>query len=178
MDSMVCSRTAGANSHSHTVIQCQPISASFFFSSLSRSLFLRIFVTQKSRLVLGILQHLELSILSSSTKCPCQKQPFTKIHVLYFLSTKSGCPGNRLWFSLYLNPRSHNPRRTITSGFVPTDFTADITLLILCCEDLFIYRTLSPLIKCFLISIKDVSRLFLNSLATMSTQELNKFFLS
>ena len=133
---MVCSRTAGANSHSHTVIQCQPISASFFFSSLSRSLFLRIFVTQKSRLVLGILQHLELSILSSSTKCPCQKQPFTKIHVLYFLSTKSGCPGNRLWLSLYLNPLLHNPLRTIISGFVSFDRIAAMFVCRCCGESL------------------------------------------
>ena len=43
---------------------------------------------------------------------------FTKMHVRYFLSTRSGCPGSRLWFNLYLNPLFHNPRRTIISGFV------------------------------------------------------------
>ena len=32
----------------------------------------------------------------SKAPCPCQKHPFTKMHVRYFLSTKSGCPGNRL----------------------------------------------------------------------------------
>ena len=63
-------------------------------------------------------------LTSDITLCPCQKHPFTKMHVLYFLSTKSGCPGNRLWFSLYLNPRFHSPRRTIISGFVSFDLTA------------------------------------------------------
>ena len=105
--SSVSSRFDGFSSHSHTVIQCHPISANFCCSSLSRSLFLRIFATQNSRFVFGILQHSELSMTSSFlhltsdiTLCPCQKHPFTKIHVLYFLSTKSGCPGSRLWFNL------------------------------------------------------------------------------
>lgn len=44
----VSSRFAGFNSHSHTVMQCQPMAASFFCSSLSRSLFLRILATQNS----------------------------------------------------------------------------------------------------------------------------------
>jgi hypothetical protein len=100
-------------------------------------LFLRILFTQNSRFVFGILQQSEFSIISSilhlpsdicgnATLCPCQKHPFTKIQVLYFLSTKSGCPGNRLWFSLYLNPLRHNPRRTIISGFVSFDLIAAI----------------------------------------------------
>ena len=74
---------------------------------MSRSIFLRIFATQNSLFVFGILQHAELSnsILPSPFGegagvrlhlCPCQKHPFTKMHVLYFLSTKSGCPGSRL----------------------------------------------------------------------------------
>ena len=89
IDSSVSSRLLGFNSHSHTVIQCQPISANLRCSSLSRSLFLRIFATQNSRFVFGILQHSELSMTSSFlhltsdiTLCPCQKHPFTKIHVL------------------------------------------------------------------------------------------------
>jgi hypothetical protein len=40
------------------------------------------------------------------------------MHVLYFLSTKSGCPGNFGELSLYLNPLIHSPRLTIISGFV------------------------------------------------------------
>ena len=118
-------------------MQCQPIAASLRCSSLSRSLFLRIFATQNSRFVFGILQHGEFSIIhcplsicavGNCTSCPCQKQPFTKMHVLYFLSTKSGCPGSRLSFSLYLNPLAHNPRRTTISGFVSFDRMAAMFL--------------------------------------------------
>ena len=79
------------------VMQCQPIAANLCCSSLSRSLFLRIFFTQNSLFVFGILQHSELSIIhcplsisGNATPCPCQKHPFTKTHVLYFLNTKSG----------------------------------------------------------------------------------------
>ena len=98
-----------------TVMQCHPILASSRCFSLSRSLFLRIFATQKSLLLFGILQHslfsmfnvscsmfrsaLPLGLSKNVTPCPCQKQPFTKIQVRYFLSTISGLPGNRLWFN-------------------------------------------------------------------------------
>ena len=101
-------------------------------AGVSRSLFLRIFATQNSRFVLGILQQSLFAIDSSlftcgkAILCPCQKQPFTKIQVRYLRRTKSGCPGNRLWFSLYLKPRFHNPRRTIISGFVSFDRMAAI----------------------------------------------------
>lgn len=63
-DFNVCSLTLGFNSHSHTVMQCQPIVANRFWSSLSLSLFLRIFATQNSRFVFGILQHSEFSNVS------------------------------------------------------------------------------------------------------------------
>ena len=105
-------------------MQCHPMAANRFWSSISRSLFLRILFTQNSLFVFGILQHSEFSMFNVSslvfnvTPWPCQKHPFTKMHVRYFLSTRSGCPGSRLWFSLYLNPLFHNPRRTIISGFV------------------------------------------------------------
>ena len=134
IDSNVSSLSFGVSSHSHTVMQCQPIAASLRCSSLSRSLFLRIFATQKSLFVFGILQQVEFSMVNGSWSmvnvipCPCQKHPFTKMHVRYFLSTKSGCPGSRLWFNLYLNPRFHNPRRTIISGFVSFDRIAAILL--------------------------------------------------
>ena len=124
MASNVSSRFFGFNSHSHIVMQCQPIAANLCCSSLSRSLFLRILFTQNSLFVFGILQHDELSIINSplsifnSISCPCQKHPLIKMHVLYFLSTKSGCPGSRLWFSLYLNPLFHSPLLTIISGLV------------------------------------------------------------
>ena len=96
IESNVCSMTFGFSSHSQTVMQCHPISANLRCSSLSRSLFLRIFATQNSWFVLGILQQAELPIVLESTRCPCQKQPLMKIQVLYFLKTKSGCPGKRL----------------------------------------------------------------------------------
>ena len=112
------SRCLGFSWHSHTVMQCHPMAANRFWSSISRCLFLRILFTQNSLFVFGILQHSEFSMFNVSslmfndTPWPCQKHPFTKIHVRYFLSTRSGCPGSRLWFSLYLNPLFHNPRRT------------------------------------------------------------------
>lgn len=98
-DFKVASRLCGFSSHSQMVIKCHPISASFFSSSISRSWFLRIFASQNSLFVCGILQHSEFLILNSpfsicgnATLCPCQKHPFTKIHVRYFFSTRSGCP--------------------------------------------------------------------------------------
>ena len=92
--------------------------------------FLRIFATQKSRFVFGILQqHFSLIISPFSFSVapyPCQKHPFTKMQVRYFLSTISGCPGNRLWFYLYRNPLAHSPRRTIISGSVYFDRIAAV----------------------------------------------------
>ena len=111
------------------ILLCHPMSARRCCSSLFRSLFLLIFAIQNSRLVLGSLQHLVLSILSISTWCPCQKHPFTKIHVRYLRNPKSGWPGNRWWFNQNLKPLFHNPRRTIISGFVSFDLTAAILLL-------------------------------------------------
>jgi len=129
IESNVCSLCLGFNSHSQTVMQCQPISASLRCSSLSRSLFLRIFATQKSWFVVGILQQTELSIVLESTRWPCQKHPLIKMQVRYLRNTKSGCPGRRLWFKRYLKPRFHNPRRTIISGFV---FLLWIAAMFLC----------------------------------------------
>ena len=67
MESSVSSRLEGFSSHSQTVMQCHPIEANARCSSRSRSLFLRIFSTQKSRLVFGILQHSEFLGASIST---------------------------------------------------------------------------------------------------------------
>ena len=136
IDSKVSSRFDGLSSHSHTVIQCHPIAANCFCSSLSLSLFLRIFATQKSRFVFGILQQFEFSSFAISTRCPCQKHPFTKMQVRYLRNTKSGCPGNLLWFSLYLNPLFHSPRRTIISGFVSFDRIAAMLACRCCVESL------------------------------------------
>ena len=141
MESIVPSRFCGFSSHSQTTMLCQPISASFRCSSLSRSLFRLILFTQNSRFVLGILQHSELSIINSpfsicgkATLCPCQKQPLMKMQVLYFRSTRSGCPGRRLSLSRYLNPFLHNPLRTTSSGFVSFDRMEAIQLCLCCGE--------------------------------------------
>ena len=118
-DFNVASRFCGFSSHSQMVIERHPISTSFFCSSISRSWFLCIFATQKSLFVWGMMQH---------PLCPCQKHPLTKIHVRYFFSTKSGCPGSLGEFSRYRNPRLHNPLRTIISGFVSFEWIAAIFL--------------------------------------------------
>ena len=89
--------------------------ASSCFTLLSRSWLLIIFACQYSVLDFGITN-------SPHPSCPCQKHPFTKMHVLYFLSTMSGFPGNLGWLSLYLKPRLHKNLRTSISGFVSFPF--------------------------------------------------------
>lgn len=141
------------------------MAASFFCSSLSRSLFLRILATQNSWFVVGILQQAELSMLLASTRWPCQKQPFTKMQVLYFLSTKSGCPGSRLWLSLYLKPLFHNPRRTIISGLVSFDRIAAIILCRSCFESLSIFISSSQPLLTLSIPLRQASQ---NDLVSVS----------
>lgn len=85
------------SSHSHTVITFQPACLSKVLFRISLSLFPLIFSVQNSVLVLGITKYLQ-------SWCPCQKQPFTKIMVLYFFSTISGLPGSFRSFILYLKP--------------------------------------------------------------------------
>ena len=87
-DVSVCSRLSVFSSHSHTVMQCHPMAASSCCTLLSRCLLRFILAAQKSTLLFGILKYLHPS-------CPCQKQPFTKMHVRYLRSTMSGCPGRR-----------------------------------------------------------------------------------
>ena len=127
----VCSLFDGFSSHSQMVMQCQPISANLFCVSISLSWFRLIFASQNPRLVFGILQQSEFNVSSlmfNVTLCPCQKHPFTKIHVRYFFSTKSGCPGNFGELSLYRNPLLHSPFRTIISGFVSLEWIAAMFL--------------------------------------------------
>ena len=149
IDSSVFSLALGFSSHSQTTMLCQPISASFCCSCLSRSLFRLILFTQNSRFVFGILQQAEFStsslillpssVCGKATLCPCQKQPLMKMQVLYFLSTRSGCPGSRLSFSLYRNPLLHKPFRTIISGFVSFERMEAIQSCLCCGESLSIY---------------------------------------
>ena len=47
-----------------------------------------------------------------------QKQPLTKIAVLYLRITMSGLPGTLLTFSLYRYPCAHSHFLTVISGFV------------------------------------------------------------
>ena len=101
----------GFSWHSHIVMLCHPMLASSCFTLLSRSWLRFTLLCQNSVLVLGITN-------SPHPSCPCQKHPFTKMHVLYFLSTMSGFPGNLGWLSLYLKPRLHRNFRTSISGFV------------------------------------------------------------
>ena len=110
-EASVLSLLFGFSSHSQTTMTCQPIAASFFCSSLSRSLFLWIFFSQKSVFVFGIRKYLHPS-------CPCQKHPLTKIQVRYLRSTRSGWPGRRGLFKRYRKPSFHKYLRTSTSGFV------------------------------------------------------------
>ena len=74
-------------------MQCHPMAANLFWSSISRSLFLRILFTQNSLFVFGILQHSESVRMYSLPSpfgeglgvrllCPCQKHPFTKMQSL------------------------------------------------------------------------------------------------
>lgn len=87
-DVSVCSRLSAFSSHSHTVMQCHPMAASSCCTLLSRCLLRFILAAQKLTLLFGILKYLHPS-------CPCQKHPFTKMHVRYLRSTMSGCPGRR-----------------------------------------------------------------------------------
>lgn len=96
-DWRVASLTFGFSWHSHTVIQCHPILASRFCSSLSLLLLRSIFACQKAVLLFGMTKSLQPS-------WPCQKQPLTKMTVRYLRITMSGCPGSRGWFTLYRNP--------------------------------------------------------------------------
>ena len=120
-DSSVFSLLSPFSSHSQTVMQCHLILASCFCSSRSLSLLREIFLSQNSVFVFGILKYLHPS-------CPCQKQPFTKMHVWYLRNTMSGCPGSLGLFTLYLNPLLHKYFRTTISGFVSLLLTAAIYL--------------------------------------------------
>ena len=99
------------NSHSNTSITFHPKAtrAASFFSSLA--LFFIIFSVHHSVLVLGMEKYLQFS-------CPCQKQPCTKMTVLYFGSTMSGFPGSFLSYNLYRSPFENKNFLTTISGLV------------------------------------------------------------
>ena len=120
-DCSVALRLSLASSHSHTVMQCHPISDNLRCSSLSRSRLRLILLRQKSWLVFG-----KWPLWQS---WPCQKHPLTNMQVRYLRNTMSGCPGSRGWFSLYLNPLEKRYLRTIISGRVFFERIAAIILL-------------------------------------------------
>jgi len=86
---------------------------------LSRSILAWIFPFQNVILDVGRIDFLQFL-------WPCQKQPLTKIIVLYFFKIMSGFPGKVFWCSLYLNPFENRNWRTNNSGFV---FFARILLI-------------------------------------------------
>ena len=119
--SIVFSLDSFFSSHSHMVMTRHPDEISATTSWESRFLFLIIFWYQKAVLDFGITKSLQPS-------WPCQKQPFTKIAVLYLGSTISGLPGSSFTWSRYRNPRFHKAWRTSSSGFVLIDRICDIQL--------------------------------------------------
>lgn len=103
-------------SHSQTTKTRQPNSISLSAFILSLLLFSVILFSQNSVLVLGTLKY--------SQSWPCQKQPCTKITVLYLGNTISGFPGRFLLCSLKRNPAACNALRTRISGLVFADLIA------------------------------------------------------
>src|ERR1035437_3789086 len=101
----------GLSEHSHKLIIFQPsfFSALAAFASLAMLPF--IFLSHHSVLVLGTTKYLQFL-------CPCQKQPCTKITVLYFGRTISGLPGRLLSWSLKRNPLACKNFLTSIAGFV------------------------------------------------------------
>src|SRR5205085_11974828 len=73
-------------SHSQRLIIFQPSLFKAFATFLSLLMLEFILFSHQSVLVLGTTKYLQPS-------CPCQKQPCTKITVLYFGKTISGFPG-------------------------------------------------------------------------------------
>src|SRR5690606_4133494 len=106
---------SGFNSHSQMTIEFHPLSFKSFIALMSLFIVSSILSCHHCVLVLGNTKYLH-------PLCPCQKQPFTKITVLYLVSVKSGFPGSFLLCSLYLKPLLCRYFRTSNSGFVLLPF--------------------------------------------------------
>lgn len=104
--------------HSQITIALQPSDSILEIFSLSRSTFPLIFIRQKSGLVFGHLNFLH--------SCPCQKQPWTNMAVLYFGRTMSGLPGKSLTCRRYRKPALCRAVRTNNSGLVSLHRILDI----------------------------------------------------
>ena len=97
--------------HVHSSITFQPLSINSCLFILSRLTFSLNLSSQNPVRVLGDVAYLQLT-------CLCQKQPFTRMHTLYFASTISGRPGSLESWSLKRNPYLCNSFLIAISGFV------------------------------------------------------------
>lgn len=118
MPASVCAGAAD-NSHSHTVKTCQPADWSSAFFNLSRFTVPENFCNQNSCRDLGVYAYLHPS-------CRCQKQPCTKMTVLYFGSTMSGLPARVLLWVLNRKPARCNRERNAISGLVSFPLIRDM----------------------------------------------------
>jgi len=98
-------------SHSHTTSTFHPSFSRRSIFCWSLSIFFKILFFQKFVFDFGILN-------AGQSVWPCQKQPWTKITVLYFGRTISGVPGYRRSLIRYLNPFEKRNFLTIISGLV------------------------------------------------------------
>lgn len=108
--------------HCHTTKTFQSLFLYSAITSLSLIRFAESFLSQKSTLLFGLDDFLHPS-------CWCQKQPCTKITVLYLGSTISGLPGRSLRLMRNLKPSLWRIDRIIFSGLVSLLLIRDITWL-------------------------------------------------
>lgn len=102
------SRTGRSTWHSQMTITRQPADLSARCAAESRRTLPSNFRAQNSGLLFGE--------YASPQSCLCQKQPCTKIAVLFDRKTISGRPGNSWACVRYRKPRFHSIRRTTISG--------------------------------------------------------------
>lgn len=109
--SKVISKNPFLSWHSQIIITFHPNSFSIRSECLSLVLFVSILESHHSGLVFGKTKYLH-------AVCPCQKQPFINMTVLYLRSTRSGLPGKLFSCSLYRYPRANRNFLTNISGLV------------------------------------------------------------
>lgn len=97
--------------HSQTTRTRHPNVVRASVAALSRCLLCSSFPCQKSLRVLGTFARLQ-------SRCPCQKQPLTKIATIRPGRTMSGVPGRSLRCRRYRYPSAKSALRTRISGFV------------------------------------------------------------
>ncbi len=107
----VDSRREGFNLHSHMVMIFHPSFFNALTALASLALLVLILFSHHSVLVLGTTKYRQFL-------CPCQKQPWIKMTVLYLGKTRSGFPGSVASCSLYRKPCACRNFRTSSSGLV------------------------------------------------------------